>query len=98
LPRIDLVVAFDFVTSDDDAMIADGLAARDAALAVVGDAEAVDYTITSDEPTPRQGSRRIVRLDYTTPQIRRLSRARVPPRRHAKGHGDGNRRPRPRAS
>jgi len=75
VPRIDLVVAFDFVTSDDDAMIADGLAARDAALAVVGDAEAVAYTITSDEPNPEAGIARIVRLDYTTPQIADLKGA-----------------------
>ena len=69
VPRTDLVVAFDFVTADDDAMIADPLAARDAAMAAVGDGEGVTYTITSDEANPETGIARIVRFDYTTPEI-----------------------------
>jgi len=71
VPRTDLVVAFDFMTSDDDSLIADPLAARDAAMAVVGDAEGVDYTITLDEsPDSRDPliARRVT-FDYTTPKI-----------------------------
>lgn len=80
--RTDLVVAFDFTTADDAAMIADPLAARDAAMAVVGDAESVPYTITVDERDPAAGIARIVRFEYTTPQI-------ADPRGLAGFHRDG---------
>ena len=69
VPRTDLVVAFEFVTADDDAMIADPLAAREAAMAVVGDAEGVSVTITADDANPDTGIARIVRFDYTTPEV-----------------------------
>jgi hypothetical protein len=69
VPRDDLVVAFDFITADDDALIEDPLAARDAAMAVVGDAENVTFTLGADEPEPGPGIARIVRFDYVTPQI-----------------------------
>ena len=66
MPRTDLVVAFDFVTADDDSLIADPLAARDAAMAVVGDAEGVSYSITLDESPdsrdPEIGRARDVRV------------------------------------
>jgi hypothetical protein len=69
IPSSDLVLAFDFTTADDASLIADPLAARDAAMAVVGDAESVPYTIKSDTPNPSDGIARILRFDYTTPQI-----------------------------
>ena len=69
VPRADLVVAFDFVTADDDSLIAEPLAARDAALAAVGDAEGVTYTITEDTPDPDTGIARRVYFDYVTPRI-----------------------------
>ncbi|MDQ3368249.1 MAG: hypothetical protein M3680_22725 [Myxococcota bacterium] len=75
VPKDDLVVAFDFVTADDDAMIADPLAARDAALAVVGDGEGVAYSITSELVAPAPGIARIVQIKYTTPQIADLGGA-----------------------
>lgn len=71
VPRDDLVVAWDFTTEADDAVAAEPQAARDAAMAVVGDAAGVDYTITLDEsPDSRDPeiARRIM-FDYTTPQI-----------------------------
>jgi hypothetical protein len=71
IPRTDLVVAFDFMTADDDSIIVDQLAARDAAMAVVGDAEGVTYQTTLDEsPDSRDPmiARRVM-FDYTTPQI-----------------------------
>jgi len=71
VPREDLVLAFDFQVADDDSIIADPLAARDAAMAVVGDAEGVEYTVTSSMPGTG-GIARIVRLDYTTPQVATL--------------------------
>jgi hypothetical protein len=69
ISRDDLVVAFDFLTADDDALIEDPLAARDAAMAVVGDAEAVTYTLGEDDPEPGPGIARVVRFEYVTPQI-----------------------------
>jgi hypothetical protein len=71
VPRDDLVVAFDFITADDESLIADPLAARDAAMAAVGDAEGVTYQITLDEsPDSRDPAigRRMM-IDYTTPRI-----------------------------
>src|SRR5262245_50140659 len=41
VPRAELVVAFDFVTADDQSLVADPTAARDAALAAVGDGAGV---------------------------------------------------------
>ena len=69
----DLVVAFDFDTADDDTLIADPLAARDAAMAVVGNADGVAYTIKSDMVNPEAGIARIIRLEYVTPQIADLT-------------------------
>ena len=69
VPKTDLVVAFDFDTADDSALIADPLAARDAAMAVVGNADGVAYTIKSDMVNPETGIARIIRLEYVTPQI-----------------------------
>ena len=71
----ELVVAFDFVTADDAALIADPLAARDAAMAIVGDGSGVAYTIKSDVPNPEAGIARIVRFEYTTPQVADLGGA-----------------------
>ena len=69
VPRDDLVVAFDFITADDDALVEDALAARDAAMTVVGDGEGVDYTLGPDAPDPGPGIARIVRFDYVTPRV-----------------------------
>jgi hypothetical protein len=69
VPKQDLVVAFDFITADDDSLVADALAARDAAMAVVGDASAVPYMVTSTMVDPEPGIARIVLLDYETPRI-----------------------------
>jgi hypothetical protein len=71
VPRADMVVAFDFTTADDASLLADPLAARDAAMAVVGDASGVSYTITLDEsPDSRDPmiARRVI-LEYTTPHV-----------------------------
>jgi hypothetical protein len=71
IQRDDLVTAFDFIVADDDSLITDPLAARDAAMAVVGDASGVDYTITLDE-SPDSRDPEIARrfmIDYTTPRI-----------------------------
>ena len=54
VPKDDLVVAWDFVTEDDDEILADPMAARDAALAAMGDRGAnlaVDVT-GDDSPDP----------------------------------------------
>lgn len=68
IPKSDLVVAFDFVTANDDAIIADALAARDGAMAVVGDGANTTYTVTST--TPGTGDiARIVHIEYVTPQV-----------------------------
>jgi hypothetical protein len=64
-----LVVAFEFHTADDESLIADPLAARDAAMAVVGNGDAVTYTIKSDMMAPAAGIARIVRFEYVTPQV-----------------------------
>jgi hypothetical protein len=71
VPRTDLVVAFDFVIADDDSLIRDPLAARDAAMAIVGDAEGVAYDITLDEsPDSRDPEiQRRLTFDYTTPRV-----------------------------
>ena len=69
----DLVVAFDFITADDASLIADPLAARDAAMAVIGDGSGVTYTIKQDMPNPEAGIARIVRFEYVTPQIADLT-------------------------
>ena len=69
VPRTDLVVAWDFVTADDAATIAEPLAARDAVMAAVGDAEGVAYTITEDTADPEPGIARRVLLDYDVPKI-----------------------------
>ncbi|MBA3392563.1 MAG: hypothetical protein H0T89_07965 [Deltaproteobacteria bacterium] len=73
VPQDDLVVAFNFMTSDDASLIADPLAARDAAMAVVGNADSVTYAITSDMVNPEAGIARVVRLTYQTPQIADLT-------------------------
>lgn len=73
VPKDDLVVAFDFDTADDASLIADPLAARDAAMAAVGDASGVTYTITSDAVDPEPGIARILRFEYTTPEIADLA-------------------------
>lgn len=59
-------VKFEFVTADDASLIADPLAARDAAMAALGD---IAYAIKSDTPNPEPGIARIVRFEYTTPRI-----------------------------
>jgi hypothetical protein len=69
----ELVIAFDFMTADDAALIADPLAARDAAMAVVGNADNVQYTIKSDMVAPEAGIARIIRLEYVTPQVADLT-------------------------
>jgi hypothetical protein len=73
VPKQDLILAFNFTTADDAALIADPLAARDAAMAVVGNADGVAYTIKSDVQAPEAGIARIVRLEYVTPQIADLT-------------------------
>jgi hypothetical protein len=73
IPKDDLVVAFDFQTADDQTLMADPLAARDAAMAVVGNGDSVAYTIKTDTPNPDPGIARIIRLEYVTPQIADLT-------------------------
>jgi len=53
IPRDDLVVAWDFVTADDDSLLADTRGAIDAAIAAAGDGAAnVTYAIEYDGPVP----------------------------------------------
>ncbi len=73
VPKSDLVVAFDFVTADDMSLIADPLAARDAAMAMVGNGDGVAYTITSDMVNPNPGIARIIRLELQSPEIADLT-------------------------
>ena len=73
VPRADLVVAWDFTVADDDSVIADGLAARNAALAAMGpNGINLTYTITSDTSTTINGDPRIARrieLDFEVPAV-----------------------------
>ncbi|MCA9678207.1 MAG: hypothetical protein KC464_24485 [Myxococcales bacterium] len=72
VPRTDLVVAWDFVTADDDSVLADTRAARDAALAAMGtDAANVTYAIDVDQdPYPDDpGIARRVIFHYDVPQV-----------------------------
>ncbi|MDQ3338506.1 MAG: hypothetical protein M4D80_25355 [Myxococcota bacterium] len=73
IAKDDLVVAFDFDTADDQSLMADPLAARDAAMAVVGNGDNVTYTVKSDAANPEAGIARIIRLEYLTPQIADLT-------------------------
>ena len=73
IPTDDLVVAFDFDTADDATLIADPLAARDAAMAVVGNGDSVAYTVKSDMVNPDPGIARIIRFEYVTPQVADLT-------------------------
>nr|MBA3501023.1 hypothetical protein [Deltaproteobacteria bacterium] len=73
IAKDDLVVAFDFDTADDDTLMADPLAARDAAMAVVGNGDGISYTVKSEMMNPEAGIARIIRLEYVTPQIADLT-------------------------
>lgn len=67
----DLVVAWDFVTADDESMLADPRAVRDAAVAAIGaDAANITYTITRDDTIPDDPSiaRRVI-FTYTSPSV-----------------------------
>jgi len=52
VPKDDLVVAWDFVTEDDDEILADTMAARDAALAAMGDKGANLSVQVTDNQSP----------------------------------------------
>ncbi len=72
IPTTDLVVAWDFVTADDDSLIVDQRSARDAALAAGGAAaENITYAVTLDEsPDSRDaGLSRRLHLDMDVPLI-----------------------------
>jgi hypothetical protein len=72
LPREHQLVAWDFTVEDDNAAIADAVAARDAALAAAGTLGAnLTYTVTSDAGTVN-GDPRLVRridLDFQSPSV-----------------------------
>lgn len=72
VPRDDLVVAWDFVTADDATLLADTRAARDAALAAMGDGAAnVAYTVEVDQaPYPEDAAiaRRVI-FTYAPPRV-----------------------------
>ncbi len=72
VPRGDLVVAWDFVTATEDDLIGDTLAARDAALAAMGDRGAnLHVTITTDESPDAADARiaRHIRFTYDSPNL-----------------------------
>ncbi|MGE5187108.1 MAG: hypothetical protein ACM31C_33895 [Acidobacteriota bacterium] len=72
VPRAQLLVAWDFTVADDATAMADPLAARDAALAAMGDRGAnLTYTVTSDQGTINGDPRiaRRIELDYTAPEV-----------------------------
>jgi hypothetical protein len=69
VPRDDLLVAWDFVTADDDSILADPRAVRDAALAAIGEAGAnVTYGITRDEAVDADIVRRVL-FTYQAPAV-----------------------------
>lgn len=72
VPREDLIVAWDFITADDASTLADTQAARDAALAAMGeDAVDVTYEVVVDE-APFAGDPAIARrlfIDYEVPEV-----------------------------
>jgi hypothetical protein len=71
VPREDLVVAWDFVTSDDESLLADTRATVDAAMAAAGEGAAnVAYTVESDAPYPDDANiaRRVV-FTYDSPIV-----------------------------
>lgn len=72
VPQANLVVAWDFTVSDDAAVIADPLAARDAALSAMGPLGAnLSYTITADQGTINADPRiaRRIELDFQSPEV-----------------------------
>jgi hypothetical protein len=72
VPKDDLVVAWDFVTASDDEAVADTIAARDAALAAMGDRGAnLNVKVTLDESPDAADSRiaRHLRFDYDVPSV-----------------------------
>jgi hypothetical protein len=70
VPREELLVAWDFVTADDDSILADARAVRDAAVAAIGtDAASIPYVIDVDEPLTETGMARRVILDFTAPEV-----------------------------
>ncbi len=72
VPRAQLAVAWDFTVADDASAMVDPLAARDAALAAMGDLGAnLTYTITSDLGTINGDPRiaRRIELDFTAPEV-----------------------------
>lgn len=72
IPRGDLLVAWDFTVEDDASATADPLAARDAALAAMGNLGAnLTYTVTSDQGTINGDPRiaRRIELDFTSPEV-----------------------------
>lgn len=72
VPKDDLVVAWDFVTATDDDVIGDTIAARDAAVAAMGDRGAnLNVKITVDESPDSADARiaRHLRFDYDVPSV-----------------------------
>jgi hypothetical protein len=72
VPKSDLVVAWDFVTATDDDVIGETLAARDAAVAAMGDRGAnLKVTITLDDAPDTDDPRiaRRVRFSYDSPSV-----------------------------
>jgi hypothetical protein len=72
VPKDDLVVAWDFVTASDDEAVADTIAARDAALAAMGDRGAsLNVKVTLDEAPDAADATiaRHLRFDYDVPSV-----------------------------
>jgi hypothetical protein len=72
VPRDELVVAWDFTVADDASVIADPLAARDAALSAMGSlGENLEYSIQADQGTVNGDPRlaRRIEVDYEVPLV-----------------------------
>ncbi len=72
IARDELVMAWDFTVADDAAATADGVAARDAALAAMGDLGAnLSISVTDDQGTINADPRiaRRIELDYESPSV-----------------------------
>jgi hypothetical protein len=71
IPRDELLVAWDFVTADDDSILADTRAVRDAAVAAMGQGAAdVTYAVELDEPiTDDPGMARRVIITFDSPSV-----------------------------
>jgi hypothetical protein len=67
--RDELLVAWDFVTADDESTLADPRAVRDAAVAAIGDQAAnLTYQVTTDEPVDADIARRVL-FTFESPAV-----------------------------